>query len=101
MKTKLKYIHNEEIQHSDTKKSIGVLLNYSIDESNEWNECLIYTFNHKTQIYVFFFTIFDMINFTYYGTQNVKCALLPENEFDNIYDSNYINGKFSELLEWT
>ncbi len=101
MKTKIKTIHNEEITGITIKRTIGVILNYSIDQNdNNWHECIIYSFNHKTLNYTFYHTIIDLINSVYYGESKIKIAMLSENEFDKIYDSDYIDGKFSDLLEW-
>jgi len=103
MKTKIKTIHEEKITNSyEQKKIIGVLFNYSIDSSNlDWKETLFYLYNYNTQTYIFFKTITELINYTFYGNFGTLSAILTENEFDVYYDAKYINDKFSNLLEWT
>jgi len=98
MRTKLKSIHNEE--YSDNSKTLGVLLNYSLEDEN-WKDTLIFIYNHERATYMFFTTIVDMIDFLLYGTgSKLKSAYMKEEEFDTLYDAEYIDGKFSEKLTW-
>lgn len=101
MKTHIKTIHTEEISSYENKRSIGVLLNFSSEPQHSgWKDSLIFIFNHKTLTYIFFNTIIDMIDYNFYGKQGVRCAMMTEEEFDEYYDAQYIEGKFSEILKW-
>jgi hypothetical protein len=95
MKTLLKTIHNEEF--SDNSRTLGVLLNYS-DEDPNWKDSFIFIYHDNR--YIFFQTMYDMFNYMLNGARGVKRALISEEDFDNIYDSPYINGKFEEQLVW-
>ena len=95
MKTRLKTIHEEE--YSDKSRILGILINYSIDDT-EFDESFIYVY--RKGIYIFFNTIIDMIDYLLYGNDNMKRAYFEEDEFDKYYDSDYIVGKFSDLLVW-
>ena len=95
METKLKTIHEEE--YSDKSKIIGVLLNYS--PIDDWKESFIYVFQNET--YIFFNTIVDMVEYTFYGVDSkVKRAYMEEKEFDEYFDSEFIEGKFLDKLKW-
>ena len=99
MKTKIREIHSEE--YSDNTKTLGVLLNYSIDtEHKDWHDSLIYVYNHERKTYVFFNTLIEMIDYQFYGDRKIKCAYLNEAEFDNYFDAEYLDDKFSEILKW-
>lgn len=95
MKTQIKTAHEEE--YSDKSRTLGVLLNYSTD--SDWKDSLIYIYRDGN--YIFFNTIVDMIDYLLYGDNKVKRAYLSEEDFDKLYDSPYINGKFSEHLIWS
>ncbi|HPC09508.1 MAG TPA: hypothetical protein PLN85_00340 [archaeon] len=94
MKTKIKTIHEENF--SNTNKNIGVLYNYSIDDN--WSNTLTYYYNDN--MYIFFHTIIDLINYLLYGEKKMNRAYMNENTFDEFYDAEYINGKFEENLKW-
>ena len=113
MKTRIITIHEEE--YSNNGKTIGVLLNYSINHDTEdWVESLkAYSLNLNTKLYkesfiyifhkntyIFFNTIVDMNEYLLYGDNKVKRAYMEEEEFDELFDSEYINGMFSEFLVW-
>ena len=98
MKTKLKSVHNEE--YSDKSETIGVVLNHSSEEDG-WQDSLIFIFNHKSLTYTFFETIIDMYDFHLYGSgSHVKRAYMEEEQYDEFYDAQYIEGTFSEKLTW-
>lgn len=97
MKTRLKTIHEEE--YSDHSKVLGVLLNYDVDDT--FKDSLIYIFNHERKMYVFFNTMVDMLDYLMYGEAKMKRAYMDEDEFDIFYDSDNIEGKFTEILKWT
>jgi len=89
-------VHNEE--YSDKSRSLGVLYNYS--NIDNWSDSLVYIFDGKKMIYIFFNTIIDMADYLLYADPKVKRAYLEEREFDKIYDAPHIEGKFSEQLNW-
>jgi len=100
MKTHIKTAHEEEYRQGDTKKTIGVLFNYSSDvEHDGWKESFAYIY--KEGMYIFFDTIIEMIDYLLYGEKKMKRAYMEEVEFDKLYDISYINGKFGEQLVWT
>lgn len=98
MKTKLMTAHEESYVHNDKTRIFGVLVNYSIEPSNQYKNSLIYTY--KDGAYVFFNTIIDAINYMLYGEHDVKRAYLKEVVFDTYYDAEFIDGEFSNNLEW-
>lgn len=98
--TQIKTVHEEEYssegQYSDKGRIIGILLNYSI-ENNGFEESFVYIF--RENVYIFFNTIIEMLDYLMYSNKNVKRAYMEESEFDLYYDDN-INGKFTEKLKW-
>lgn len=99
MITHIKTIHEEE--YSDKSRTLGVLLNFSSDvEHDGWKDSLIYIFNHESKTYVFFNTIIDMDDYLLYGDNKVKRAYMDEEEFDQYYDAEFIEGSFVEKLTW-
>jgi len=97
MKTKLKSAHEE--QYSDGSKTLGVIINHSLD-NDDWKESFIFIFNHENKIYIFFNTMFDMFNYLLNGVYKIKCAYMDEEEYDSYYDAPYIEGKFIDVLKW-
>jgi hypothetical protein len=95
MKTRIKTVHEEE--YSDKSRTLGVLLNYS--DVDQWKDSLVYIY--RDGMYIFFNTMVDMIDYLLYGESKMKRAYMPEEEFDNYYDTDFIEGKFTELLKWT
>ena len=55
-------------------------------------------------MYIFFSTIIDMIDYLMYGEMQgktkVRRAYMEEAEFDQYYDADHINAKFTEILKW-
>jgi len=96
MRTQITTAHEE--QYSDGSRTLGVLFNYS--ETVDFKESIIYIFHNGR--YIFFDTMIDMMNYLLYGDRdnNVKRAYMEEDDFDALYDADYINGKFSEKLTW-
>ena len=94
MKTKIKTAHEE--QYSDNSRVLGVLLNYEI--GGDWKESFIYIYRDET--YVLFNTIIDMIDYLLYADKNIKRAYMDEKKFDEYYDVEFIDGKFSKYLIW-
>jgi hypothetical protein len=97
MKTFIKTAHEEE--YSNKSNTLGVLLN--VDESGNRVDSLVYIYRVSRKMYIFFNTIADMNEFLLYGDGKMDRAYLSEEDFDVIYDSPYINGKFEEQLTWT
>ena len=96
MRTQITTAHEE--QYSDGSRTLGVLFNYS--EIVDFKESIIYIYHNGR--YIFFDTMIDMMNYLLYGDRdnNVKRAYMEEDDFDALYDADYINGKFSERLTW-
>lgn len=94
MNTVIKTIHEE--QYSDGSRTLGVLLNYSSVE--DWNESFIYIY--REGMYIFFNTMVEMMDYLLYSDKKVHRAYMEEEVFDQYYDSDEINGKFSDILEW-
>lgn len=100
MNTQLQSIHEET--YSDGSKTLGVLLNYNEDQT--FKESFTFIFNNEKKMYIFFSTIIDMIDYLMYGEMQgktkVKRAYMEEFEFDQYYDADYINDKFTLILKW-
>jgi len=98
MKTKLKTAHEES--YSDSDKTLGVLLNYSFEVIDKnWKESFLYIY--KEGLYIFFDTIINMIDYLLYGDTKIRRAYMEEEEFDDYYDAQFIDGTFTDLLKWT
>lgn len=98
MKTKIKTVHEETLIQNEKNRTIGILLNYSIEDT-DWYESFAYTY--KNEMYIFFNTIIEMINYLLYGETKMKRAYMEEKDFDEFYDSKSINGKFNDKLKWS
>ena len=96
MKTFIRTAHEEE--YSNKSNTLGVLLN--VDKNFKRVDSLLYIYRENRQMYIFFNTITDMNEFLLYGDGKMQRAYLSEEEFDNIYDLGYIEGKFTEHLTW-
>ena len=94
MRTKIKTIHEEE--YSDNSKTLGVLLNHCID--TDWKESFIYIYRNEN--YIIFNTIIDMLEYLLYANKSMKRAYITEKDFDELYDSEYIDGKLIGKLKW-
>lgn len=98
MITHIKTIHEEE--YSDKSRTLGVLLNFSLEiEHNGWKDSFIYVYHDG--MYIFFNTIVEMIDYLLYGESKMKRAYMSEDDFDEYYDAESIEGKFTEILKWT
>ena len=98
MKTKIRTAHEENYVQSDKTKTIGVLENYSVGTDNFWKESFVYVYHEG--MYIFFDTIINMFDYLLYGSNKMHRAYIEEDEFDKYYDASYINGKFTDALEW-
>ena len=94
MQTYIKSIHEEG--YSDDSKTLGILLNSTEDE--EFKESFVFIF--KEGVYIIFDTMIDMFDYLLYGEGKMKRAYIEEDIFDSYYDAPYIEGKFTDLLEW-
>lgn len=96
MKTFITTAHEEE--YSDKSRTLGVLLNFN--DASERIDSLIYIY-HKGK-YIFFNTIMEMNDYLLYGDYSkTRRAYLLEEDFDNYFDASFIDGKFSDNLEWS
>lgn len=96
MKTYITTAHEEE--YSDKSRTLGVLLN--LNEEYQRIDSLIYIY-HKG-MYIFFNTIISMTDYLLYGKySDMGRAYLSEDDFDGFYDAEFIDGKFTDLLEWS
>lgn len=93
MKTYIRTAHEEEF--STTKKVLGIFIN--LDEEGARIDSLAYIY-HKG-IYIFFRTIIEMNDYLLYGETKHR-AYITEEDFDVIYDADYIDGKFADQLTW-
>lgn len=94
MKTQINTVHEEK--YSDGSRILGVLANYSIDGS--WKDSLIYIY--RNNVYIFFTTIVDMIDYLMYADKKTLRAYMEESEFDKFFDSDEIDGEFKNVLRW-
>jgi len=94
LKTYLNTVHEEK--YSDGNRTLGVLLNYN-DDSN-FKESFIYVY--REGMYIFFDTMIEMAEYLLYGEKKMKRAYVTEADFDKLYDAQFLNGKFSEILKW-
>ena len=98
METYLITGHEEFHQQGEEEKNFGVLVNLSKEKPN-WRESTIYVY--KNGLYIFFETIYDMVNYFFVGhKENIKRAYMNEDTFDSFFDAEYIDGTFMEKLEW-
>ena len=94
MKTIITTAHEEE--YSNKSKTLGVLLNLDLDGKRV--DSLLYIYNKG--MYIFFNTIMDMNDYLLYGDTKTKRAYISEEDYDLYYDTNSIDGLFSENLTW-
>jgi hypothetical protein len=96
MKTQLRSVHEEA--YSDGSRTLGVIINYTDD--NSYKESFTFIYHQKNAMYIFFNTMVDLFDYLLYGESKMKRAYLEEIEFDNIYDADYVDGKFIDILKW-
>lgn len=101
MKTRIKTAHEEEVvQNGMKKRYIGVLVNYSVDQTDKtFSDSFAYY--HFDEMYVIFNTIVEMLDYIYYSEKRMFRAYLTEEDFDKMYDTQYIDGTFKDVLTWT
>ena len=97
------YIQTAHEESYSNGRTLGVLLNY--DSEGQRVDSFTYIFRYedmtrKNGIYIFFHTIIDMNDYLLYGDKKVKRAYMKEDRFDEIFDADYIDGKFEDFLEW-
>ncbi len=92
-KTYLIDAHVEETPESPY--TIGIMLNHD-DDGNRVDS---FPYLYRDEIYVFFETILEMIEYMIYNNKKIKRAYMREVKFDKYYD-NYIDGVFKDILEW-
>jgi len=97
MKTHIKTAHEEE--YSDKSRTLGVLLNFSSEIEHEgWKDSYVYIY--RDGMYIFFNTMIDMVDYLLYGENKMKRAYMTEENFDQYYDAEFIEGAFTEKLMW-
>jgi len=96
MNTIIRTVHEEE--YTNGEKTLGVLFNYP-EDNGLWKESFVYVY--KDGMYIFFDTIINMIDYLLYGEKKMRRAYMEEKEFDEYYDADFINGKFTDKLTWT
>lgn len=97
------YIQTAHEETYSNGRTLGVLLNYDQDGNRVDSFTYIFRFEDAAQqkgMYIFFNTIIDMNDYLLYGDKRVKRAYMKEDTFDNIFDSESIDGKFEDFLEW-
>jgi hypothetical protein len=96
MKTIIQTIH-EEVQKGDVDRTIGVLYNPCIETKKY--ETLFYIY--RKEIYVFFKTVTDLVNYGLYGEQvDVSRAYVKEEDFDHFYNVSHLDDFFSQKITW-
>ena len=100
MITHIREVHSEE--YSDGSRTLGILLNHSIDVNDNWSESFVYLFREteKGGMYIFFNTMVDMFDYMLYGEDKMKRAYMTDEEFEEYCDAPEIEGTFSEKLKW-
>jgi hypothetical protein len=93
IKSYIQTAHAEETP--DSPYTIGVIFNYDEDG----NRLDSFPYLYKDEIYVFFNTIIELIEYLIYNNKNINRSYLKEVVFDNYYD-NHIDGLFKDVLEW-
>lgn len=98
MKTGLMTGYSERYSEEDRNREFGFLINYNV-EKFKIEESVPYIFRGGN--YIFFKTFTDLMSYLFNGiTVNISRAYLSEVEFDVLFDANFINGLFSQQLEW-
>lgn len=101
MITHIKTAHEEA--YSDGSRTLGILLNFSSEVEHEgWKDSFAYIFRQTEEggMYIFFNTMVDMFDYMLYGEDKMKRAYMTEEEFDQYYDAEFIEGTFAEKLKW-
>lgn len=92
--TIIKTAHEET--YSDGR-CLGILTNYENDSLKRIDS---FAYIFRDDMYIFFETIVDMIDYLLYGEGKVKRSYMKEIDFDNYYD-NGMEGTFEEVLKWS
>ena len=74
--------HEETLTQGDNEKTLGILTNLSKENKN-WRQSVVYIFHNE--IYIFFETLYDMINYLFYGENKMKRAYMDEEMFDSFF----------------
>lgn len=94
MKTYIKTGHEEE--YSNGNRTLGILVN--TDQNNNRIDSLAYIY--RDEMYIFFDTMIDMMDYLLYGDRKVKRAYISELDFDVLFDVEYLDTQFTEKLTW-
>lgn len=95
MKTFISTAHEEE--YSNKSRTLGVLLNF--DENHKRVDSLAYIY--REGMYIFFNTIMEMNDYLLYGETKAQRAYLSEEDFDDYYNTQHIDGLFTDKLSWS
>ncbi len=98
MKSKIKTLTEEYFE--GTNNSVSVLVNYVEDGRVDGDIISIYFLYYYNNVYIVFDTIFDYINFVFYGNEkNMSRGYIDEEDFDELYDKEF-EGVFKDKVEW-
>ncbi|GAJ24614.1 unnamed protein product [marine sediment metagenome] len=95
MRTNIITAHEEV--YSNKSRTLGVLL--IVDENGKRVDSLTYIYHNNT--YIFFNTIIEMSDYLLYGDGKTKRAYMKEDDFDVYYETDYIEGTFTDVLKWS
>jgi hypothetical protein len=94
MITFLNTVHEET--YSDGDRTLGVLMNYNEEEN--FKDCYIYVY--RSGMYIFFNTMVELYDYLLNGESGMLRAYMEEQEFDEYYDAECLDGKFGDALKW-
>lgn len=97
MKTHITSIHEE--QFSDNGRVLGIIVNHDNTlDTFDFKDTFPFTF--QNEIYIIFETMSALMEYLINGNNNPKRAYVSEEDFDELYDAEYIHGKFSDMITW-
>ena len=94
MRTGITTPHEEA--YSDGSRTLGILYNYDLE--GDWKDSLTYIY--KEGAYIFFNTMVEMMDYLLYSEKTMTRAYMEEDEFDELYDAECVEGKFRDKLTW-
>lgn len=102
LRTTIISAHEEE--YTVDKRTLGILMNQDYDESaTPFKDSFAYIYKKEKRMYIFFNTMVELFEYMFHGNDDntIKCAYMSEDEFDKLYDLEYIRGSFNDKLTWT
>ena len=94
-KYKIVTIHEESLSENET---LCVFLNVNVSDETD-KESVIGIYDKSTEIYIFFNTIKELIDYRYYSVRVMHRAYYKEELFDEYYD-NGGDQLLSDILEY-